>query len=106
MPVLTIEDIRNNPWNVLTHQLPEKPDTLLLEIARVAAEYCRLSEAMLTDAVRDGLYLPPGWEPTEDWPDAHEITEGRMLDADEKCREIEALLENALDDTDEDNDAE
>src|SRR4029077_18877799 len=34
MPTLTIEDIRNNPWNVLTHRLPERPDELLLEIAQ------------------------------------------------------------------------
>lgn len=103
MPTLTIEDIRNNPWSVLTHQLPERPDALLLEIARLAADYCRLSEAVLTDAVREGRYLPPGWEPTDDWPDAHEITEGRMLEADRKCDEIRAFFETASVDIVDDN---
>jgi hypothetical protein len=79
---------------------------LLLEIAHLAADYCRVSEGVLTRAVRDGLYLPPGWEPTDEWPDAHEITEGRMLDADRKYDEIRARFAATFSDMMEDDDAE
>jgi hypothetical protein len=78
----------------------------LLEIAYLAAHYCRLSEGVLTRAVREGLYLPPGREPTDDWPDAHEITEGRMDDADRKCDEIRARFKTEFIDVTEDDDVE
>ena len=37
MPVLTLEAIRQNPWNVLTHDLPAEPSRLLLNVAQLAA---------------------------------------------------------------------
>ena len=49
MPTLTIEDIRENPWNVLTHDLPERPSLLLLTVAHCAATCCRQIEAEVFD---------------------------------------------------------
>jgi hypothetical protein len=58
MPILTIEAIRENPWNVLSHELPPNPSLLLLRLARMAADYCRRSENLLMFAVSHGHYLP------------------------------------------------
>jgi hypothetical protein len=62
MPILTIEAIRQNPWNVLSHELPHDPSLLLLRLARMAADYCRRSENLLMFAVPDGEYLPVEWQ--------------------------------------------
>ncbi len=86
MPTLTIEAIRENPWNITTHGLPDRCEPLLLEIAWLAADYCRKSESLLTNAVREDEYVPPEWQP--DGCDAHECTEGNAEAADRKAREI------------------
>jgi len=44
MPVLTLEAIRQNPWNVLTHDLPSDASELLLKAAQLAATCCRQIE--------------------------------------------------------------
>ena len=86
MAMLTIEAIRENPWNVLTHKLPDACGPLLLEVAWLAADYCRKSESLLVNAVRQNIYAPPEWRPGG--PDAHEYTEGNALAAEKKVREI------------------
>lgn len=78
--------IRENPWNVTTHGLPDRCEPLLLEIAWLAADYCRKSESLLTNAVREDEYVPPEWQP--DGCDAHECTEANAEAADRKAREI------------------
>jgi hypothetical protein len=92
MPTLTLEAIRQNPWNVITQDLPSDPSQLLLRAARLAASYCREAEYMLVVAVRADEYVPAGWTGGEGDPDAHEASEGRAYEADDKLTEIDALL--------------
>lgn len=87
-PTLTLEAIRKNPWNVLTHQLPPEPSSFLLEVAVFAAEYCADSEYMLMQAARDDRYTPRWWRPDCICPDAHEESEERGLRAANKRDEI------------------
>lgn len=55
MPILTIEAIRENPWNVMTRELPEHPSRLLLILAALAATLCRqMQDEILGDL--DRLY--------------------------------------------------
>jgi hypothetical protein len=92
MPTLTIEAIRENPWNAITYGLPSDPAPLLLEVAHLAAAYCRASEYQLMLAAREGRYMPRGWEPSNDSPDIHEESETRCDAADERLTEIRDLL--------------
>src|SRR5579864_7696855 len=87
-PTLTLEVIRENPWNVLTHQLPPEPTDILLEIAAFAAAYCANSKYMLIQAARDDCYTPTWWRPDCICPDAHEESEDRGLRAADKRDEI------------------
>jgi hypothetical protein len=93
MPILSLEAIRENPWNVLSHDLPNQCPPLLLEIAWLAADYCGKSESLLVNAIRQQMYLPAQqryvpaeWRPGG--PDAHEYPEGNALAAEDKAREI------------------
>jgi hypothetical protein len=95
MPILTIEVIRENPWNVVTHTLPAQATELLLETAYLAADYCRNSEYTLMHAARDGEYVPEGWLPGPDSCDVHEINEERAWQADRKLDEIRGRCEAA-----------
>jgi hypothetical protein len=54
MPALTLEAIRQNPWNVLTHELPENPSRLLLTLAQLAATFCREIEYEIYTAAEVG----------------------------------------------------
>lgn len=92
MPTLTLEAIRQNPWNVITHDLPSESSELLLRTARLAASYCRQSEHLIMLAARDGDYAPAWWTGGENDPDSHEESEGRSYEADDKLTEIDALL--------------
>jgi hypothetical protein len=93
MPTLTLEDIRKNPWNVVTYALPEQPSELLLQAAYLAADYCRRAEYILVHAAREGRYVPFGWKPGPDSPDAHEESEELGWRAEAKRDEIYHLLE-------------
>ena len=97
MPILTIEAIRANPWNVVTHKLPTYPAQLLLEVAYLAADYCRASEYFLVTAVTRSNYTPEGWEPTDDGCDAHEESEARGFNAHLRLEEICSLYEKQFD---------
>jgi hypothetical protein len=97
MPILTLEAIRENPWNVVVQPLPESPSELLLEVAYRAAEYCAASEFELMDAARDDRYTPYWWRPSTDCPDAHEESEARGQRAQAKLEEIGALYERLYD---------
>jgi hypothetical protein len=88
MPKLTIEAIRENPWNVVTYMLPTRPMPLLLKAAYLAADYCRNGEYLLMMAARDGFYTPHGWKAASDSPDVHEEFEARGLNADRRLNEI------------------
>jgi hypothetical protein len=88
MPTLTIEIIRENPWNVLTHELPGEAAEVLLETALLAARYCRSSEYMLAIAAREGRYRPRAWRPLDGYPDAHEENEGRGSEDKQKLDDI------------------
>ena len=97
MPILTIEAIRENPWNVVTHTLPTSPERLLLEVAYLATHYCRQGEYVLMTAARDGDYTPEGWEATTDSPDVHEESEARSFEADQRLQAICDLYEKQFD---------
>ena len=96
MPVLTLEVIRENPWNVVSHALPTNPTELLLKIAHLAADYCRQSKSLLMEAAREGRYTSPGWQPTPDSSDVHEENEARAFQADRKLNEICDVCEAAF----------
>jgi hypothetical protein len=106
MPTLTIEDIRNNPWNVITNPLPEFPSEILLEVAYRAAEYCFRSEYELMEAARHRRYIPSWFNTDEILPDAHEDSEDRYLRSLDKYDEIRARFETEFIDVTEDNDVE
>lgn len=91
MATLTIELLQQNPWNVMSHDLPEDPSHLLLILAQMAADYVRISEQRVMFAVRNREHVPPG-QPEGDWPDAHEISESNAQDADQKFCEVSCLL--------------
>jgi len=91
MKELTIEAIRENPWNVLTHELSRFHTEPLLRAACLAADYCCQSEHLLMQAAREGTYTPKGWTPGPETPDAHEFHEDRWLKALEMFEELRAL---------------
>jgi hypothetical protein len=91
-PLLTIDIIRENPWSVLTHVLPPAPDKILLGLAYLAAEYCCLSEHLLTQAAREGEYVPTWWNPHANLPDVHEDSEDRWLRSLDKVELIRDLF--------------
>lgn len=93
-PLMTIAVLRDNPWSVISHELPPEASELLLEAARLAASYCSDSEYLFMRAARDGDYVPAWWDATEQSPDAHEESEELFHIADCKLREIVALLED------------
>jgi hypothetical protein len=88
MPLLTVEAVRENPWNVVTHVLPAHPGPLLLAVAQLAADYCGGSEYLLMQAARDGSYIPPEWRSIGSQPDLRGASEGRAEEADHKLNEI------------------
>ena len=75
MPTLTIEAIRENPWNVMTHELPEHPSRVLLLVAQFAATCCRQIESEMIDALHDSseqTWLRPEYsEALDQWSRAH-----------------------------------
>jgi hypothetical protein len=91
-PMLTIAAIRENPWSVMSHELPSDPSKLLLTAARLAATYCRNSECLFMRAARAGEYIPAWWEATGETPDVHEESESLSYFADQKLTEIVDLL--------------
>jgi hypothetical protein len=94
--LLTITALRENPWNVISHELPSAADKILLSTARLAAAYCGDSEYILMRAARDGTYVPTWWDATDKTPDAHEESEELFHWADCKLREIDDLIGEAL----------
>ncbi len=75
MPILTIEAVRENPWNVMSHKLPEHPSRLLLVIAQFAATCCRQIAGEMIDALNDvseEAWLSPEYNQAMDqWSRAH-----------------------------------
>ncbi|WP_441234507.1 hypothetical protein [Bradyrhizobium sp. 930_D9_N1_4] len=56
MPILTIEILLENPWTVLTHDLPEHPSKLLLLTGQIAATCLRaIAYERIDDLEEDGL---------------------------------------------------
>jgi hypothetical protein len=49
MPILTLDAIMENPCNILTHELPERPTRLLLILAELAATLCRQMQDEIID---------------------------------------------------------
>jgi hypothetical protein len=87
MTVLTIEAIRENPWNVVSHTLPPHPDPLLLVVAYLAADYCRQSERVLDRACLDGKYAPPGCRLARDGDSDPQCAQ-RVEEVTERIREL------------------
>jgi hypothetical protein len=53
MPILTFDAIKENPCNILTHELPKRPTRLLLILAELAATLCRqMQEEIIDDLER------------------------------------------------------
>src|SRR5208283_3801119 len=61
----------------------------LLDAAREAAAFCRDGDYELMRAARDGLYVPPLYEPHPDAPDVHEMNEAYWFRAETRVEEIE-----------------
>lgn len=94
--ILTIAALRENPWNVISRQLPPNAEMLLLKAACLAARYCADSEYLFMGAARDGEYLPTWWDATSKTPDAHEESEELFYWADCKLREIADQLDEDI----------
>jgi hypothetical protein len=90
--LLTIAALRENPWNVISHELPSAANKILLTAAHLAAAYCGDSEYFFMRAARDGEYVPTWWDATDKTPDAHEESEELFYWADCKLREIDDLI--------------
>lgn len=59
-PDLSVELIRENPWNAIYLPLPSDPNKPLLDLAIIAADYCRSSERLVLDECRQSRdYLDP-----------------------------------------------
>jgi len=76
MRTLRIEDIKENPRNVLSRSLPERPTRLLLILAQISATCCRqIAEetiAELEAAHGDSYPLCPELRTAlDDWHSAH-----------------------------------
>jgi hypothetical protein len=89
MPTLTVEAIRENPWNVMTHDIPFSPALILLSSAYLAATCYRRILAEMLDDSRADLSLPPPPEMSE--------TVSRLSRADQKIVEICARFEKEYD---------
>jgi hypothetical protein len=98
-PILTIAALRENPWSVISHELPSNADKLLLTAAHLAVAYCGDSEYLLMRAARDGDYLPAWWDETGMTPDAHEESEELFYVADSKLLEIVKLLGRGIEES-------
>jgi hypothetical protein len=85
MPTLTLEAIRQNPWNAVTHDLPAHPSHQLLTLAQLAAACCRQIEADLVLATDDG-------DATISTPETRDSTD-RFLKANRRIGEICGLFE-------------
>lgn len=70
MRTLRIEDIKENPWNVIKYPLPEFPSRQLLLLAQVAATCCR----------------QVGWEILHEYNITH-------VPNDEPCPELDPVLD-------------
>jgi hypothetical protein len=88
MLTLTLEALRENPWNVVTYKLPSHPKPLLVNAAYLAAEYCHKSEYLFMVAARDGSYIPHGWETWLDKGHAWDESEARACHARQRLEEI------------------
>jgi len=97
--ILTIAALRENPWNVISHELPPDAEMLLLKAACLAARYCADSEYLFMQAARDGDYVPTWWDASNKTPDAHEESEELFHWADCKLREIVDLLDEDIEET-------
>ena len=97
---MTVEAIRENPWNVIAQPLPQFPSRLLLEVACRAARYCVASEHHLMEAARGGRYIPAWFNTDEILPDAHEVSEDRWLQALTKLEEFGAVIAKMPDEAD------
>ena len=93
MSMLTIAMIRENPWNVITHRFPPHPSAVLVELAELAAAYCRDSEHVLIKAAQDGSYGRDGWGLKDNHPDSHEESEARSDEVDQRLSEFCNQLE-------------
>ena len=76
MRTLRIEDIKQNPWNVMKYPLPEFPSRLLLLLAQVAATCLRqIAEETMAEleatAPRTKLITPEQHVAIKDWRRAH-----------------------------------
>lgn len=91
MKHLTLEALRENPWNAVTLPLPSNPDCFLLELAHHAAAACATSEYAVMLAALAGLYVPEGWTAATDSPDIHEESEARWSEAVTRVKEIARL---------------
>ena len=90
-PILTVEAIRENPWNAVTLPLPKRPSRLLIILAFYAADYCRASEGLIIESAHRARYLPFRWRPRAGQPDIDEECENRANAADLRCEEIDTL---------------
>jgi hypothetical protein len=75
MPILSIETIQQNPWNVLSYDLPASPSRLLLTVAQLAATCCRHIAQEIMEGIDqdvDEPWLLPGYsEALDQWSRSH-----------------------------------
>jgi hypothetical protein len=92
MSTLTIATIRENPWNVITHGLPEHPEVLLLGLAQLAADYCRKSEQLCMQASSAGVYFPLSVTIAHGFLTVRHESKAKVDEAENKLAEIRELF--------------
>jgi hypothetical protein len=97
MTTLTLDAIRNNPWNAVTQELPRRPPWFLLQAAYCAANYCRTAEYGFLILGRDGLYAPHGWRPSANCPNASDPCLQRGDAAHRRLEEVRRIYKRRFD---------
>ena len=92
MPSITIDSIRENPWNAVEQDVPPDADCYLLQVAMNAANYCETSECGFMLAAINGGYAPAD-AMDDDRP--HETIRSRFCKAGDRLSRLHERLHRA-----------
>ncbi len=96
MTTLTLDAIRDNPWNAVTHELPDYMDGFFLQAVYCAAKYCRASEHGFSVAAREGYYEPQNWRPSGNCPTPYDQCLQRGEVAHRRCELVREIVKQCF----------
>lgn len=96
MTTLTLDAIRNNPWNAVTHELPRRMDGFFLQAVYCAANYCRTSEYGFGIAARESYYKPENWRPSANCPTPYDQCLQRGEAAHRRCELVREIVKRCF----------